>query len=132
MATVRHQPNPTEAHLMRLPRVRFTVRRMMLAVAIVAVVLEGLIVLGRYRYHRDRAARVARTAVALRRMIAKLPPGQKALRTDLDDEDGSPAVLATPEACEKFLAHLDRVVRKHEYAARHPWLPIEPDPPAPK
>ena len=117
---------------MRLPRIRFTVRRMMLAVAIAAVVMEGWIVWGRYTYHRDQAALTARTAAGLRRMMARLPPKRLARGTYLDFEDGSPSVPATPEACQQFLAHLDRIARKHQYAARHPWLPVTPDPPKPK
>ena len=49
-------------------------------------------------------------------MLIKTPRGRLARGTRLDFEDGGPSVPATPEACRKSLAHLDRMVRKHEYA----------------
>jgi hypothetical protein len=44
-----------EAPAMRLPRVRFTVRRMMIAVAVVAVLIEGEFTRRRIVEYRDRA-----------------------------------------------------------------------------
>ncbi len=38
---------------MRLPRVRLTVRRMMIAVVVVAIILEGSIVWTRYSLRRN-------------------------------------------------------------------------------
>ena len=117
---------------MRLPGFRFAIRTMMISVTIAAVVLEGWIVLGRYTYHRDRAAGIARTAAGVRRLIAKAPPERLARGTRLDFEDGSPGVPATPEACQQFLSRLDRMAREHEYAARHPWISVRSGTDGPK
>ncbi len=115
---------------MRLPR--FTTRRLMVIVAIVAVILEGWIVWGRYMYHRDRAVLAMRVAAGLRQMMAKSSPARLARGTYLDFEDGSDGVPATPEACQRLLVYLERLARKHKRAASRPWLPVAPDLPEPK
>src|SRR3954468_24838124 len=47
-------------------------------------------------------------------VIAKVPPERLVRGTSLDFENGSSSVAATPEACQQFLSHLDRLTRKHE------------------
>ena len=86
---------------MHLPRPRFTVRRMMVAVAIGGVVSGVLTRAARFQqlsdYHRSR-------------IILISPPDPRVYRT---------------------LYHME-LANKYYYAARHPWLPVTPDPPEPQ
>ncbi len=90
---------------MPLPRVRFTVRRMMVAVAVAACIFclierrrRFLIIVGRLRMPDARFLR---------------HPG---------DAD---YVL-------RLARWHDELQAKYEFAAAHPWLPVAPDPPAPE
>ena len=107
-----------------MPRVRCTVRRMMVIVALVAVLLEGWIVWNRYAYCRERAATLAGFAAVLRRGIVK-DPVELARGTHLDFEDGSAAVPATPVHARRMIDKMDQLAGKYARAARHPWLPLE-------
>ena len=111
---------------MAMSRIRLTLRKAMILVAVVAVGLGGWIVWRRHEHYRDLAEKVAGTAAGLRRMMAKFPPPQLERGSSLDFEDGNPAVPATPEACERFLLHLERVTQQYQRIARFPWLPVPP------
>lgn len=118
---------------MRPPRVRFTVRRMMMAVAVAAVLFAGVIELPRlwalrrqylgfaekYGYWETRV----NGAVGIRQEITyysiRLPRGP----------EPSPARLARMKAEAAYYA---RLRAKYERAARYPWLRVEPDPPLPE
>jgi hypothetical protein len=99
---------------MRLPRLRFTVRRMMVAVAVVALVL-GAVALGvrsgefrnRARYHEVMAA------------------------SPLLGVKPAPPVFDPVRYTPKWSAYHARLKRKYERAARRPWLFVAPDPPLP-
>ena len=98
---------------MRLPRLRFTVRRLMLAVAIVAVIL------GAASGVRRRAERF--------RMIESYHR-----RNYHFSFVGNPSLDAEKTA--KFIARNNwhnAMTMKYGDAADHPWLPIPPDPPEP-
>ena len=112
-----------------MPRFRFTVRRMMIAVAIVAVLLESWIVWRRYTLHRDKAALIAKTIPILQRRMAQLSPTQTARGTLLDFEDGKPSVPMNLANSRTMLARMEQLLRHYEYAARHPWLPTVSEPP---
>ena len=113
-----------------MPQFRFTVRWMMVAVAIVAVLLESWIVWRRFTFHRHQAVLTARTEAGLRRSMIRYSPAQLLTGgTSLDFEDGKPSVPMTLENCERMLARMEQVKRHHEYAARHPWLFAVPEPP---
>jgi hypothetical protein len=90
---------------MRPPRVRFTVRRMMVAVAILANVL-GLLV------WVDRRATQFRDRRDFHRM-------------HWSAIDEGFAVEAAQAAYHRAMAE------KYRGAAERPWLPVEPDPPEP-
>ncbi|WP_435016358.1 hypothetical protein TA3x_003923 [Tundrisphaera sp. TA3] len=96
---------------MKLPHVRFTVRRMMVAVAMASVVFALAASLLR------RSSEFRRRATLHRLAYAKIHPNTGAF-PDLYLSD-------------KELHHID-LATKYERAARYPWLPIEPDPPEPK
>jgi hypothetical protein len=90
---------------MRLPRPRFTLRRLMVAVAIIAVAIDSGIVVWRMETYAMRADAHAR----------HLNSG----RSFLDDSAD-------------LIQWHERMRLKYEYAARNPWLPVAPDPPKPK
>ncbi len=99
---------------MRWPRVRFTVRRMMVAVAGVAVVLVL------YQRHRtfERLAADHRNAAMIARPIRIISRQPRRWIWML---------LPSP-----YHEREDELARKYERAARYPWLPVEPDPPEPQ
>ena len=105
---------------MRMPRVRFTVRRMMVAVAVLAVVLGA----GEAtRKRRSRFGREAGFHGAFMRLYARSPPVHFPNKERLASHRRS---LAEKKAYHESLAG------KYEQAARHPWLPVAPDPPEPE
>jgi type II secretory pathway component PulJ len=129
---------------MPMPRVRFTVRRMMIAVAIVACLIGGGLHAWRiYRkfqmfaekaefhsfreWQRRRLAAAVEGQAELSRKRALLFPNE---RQDL---------LESAEISEKVAKHEGTradyqaaLKTKYERAARFPWLPVEPDPPEPE
>src|SRR5258708_7504901 len=90
-----------------MPRPRFAIRRMMIAVGIVAVTL-GIFAERRARFRRIAAAHRAEGDAVGVGPFAHV--GYKALRAQFNWS----------------------LARKYEYAANHPWLPVAPDPPVPK
>jgi hypothetical protein len=92
---------------MRLPRERFTVRKLMKWVAIAACVLWSVILME--RSHRYRAKS---TNYAMAKFLWYGVTG---------------STLSTTQA--KWLEDMQK---KYDYAAAHPWLPVEPDPPEPE
>ena len=108
---------------MRLPRFSFrlTVRRLMVAVAIVAVVIGIVTELDR---RRERYTRLARQHSVVRdelhKFLVVVPPS------------GSLEFFGDRRAIAELVGYHGRLKAKYEEAARHPWLPVEPDPPEPK
>ena len=95
-----------------MPRFRFTVRRMMVAVAIVGVMLAA------YPLYR----RIHRRSVAFGEMSEI-----EGVLAKLHQRGGPHGGPASPE-----LADYHRnLQRKYAHAARYPWLPVAPDPPKP-
>jgi hypothetical protein len=92
---------------MRLPRVRFTVRRMMIAVAVVGVALGMCLwMVRRSKIFRERSNDHGRTWAAM--MERGMEPGN-----GLAD-------------------YHRRLSEKYDRAALIPWLPVAPDPPEPE
>ena len=96
---------------MRLPRIRMTTRRWMVAVAIVGIVLGVTIERhNRFRkiadYHQGEIMKLAR------RLAAFAGSSDHPLIPRLDSHES--------------------MRLKYEHAARYPWLPVEPDPPEPQ
>jgi hypothetical protein len=93
---------------MKLPRVRFTVRRLMVAVVIVGLMLGlGAWMARRSAEFRKRAESHMRTVRVMYSIGRWKPRGF--------DRN----------------AWAWRMGEKYAYAASHPWLPVEPDPPEP-
>jgi len=99
---------------MPVPRPRFTVRRLMAAVAVVTVVL-GIVSGVRRRAERFR-------------MIAAYHQSSYHFTSLIN-----PSWNAAKEA--KAIAKNNwhgNTTMKYDYAADHPWLPVAPDPPEPQ
>jgi hypothetical protein len=115
---------------MRLPRPQITIRRLMIAVAIVGVLMGGLIewnvLRQRALFYRKRARDHADMEMSLR-LTAEGPGGTN--RVDISPGPGAPS---NPFPILVVIDHEARLRRKWEEAARYPWLPVEPDPPEPK
>ena len=129
---------------MRPPRMRFTVRWIMAAVAVVAVLLFAVVQLDRFRklgvsYSRRAAElkseeaytrrNIQRTEVVIANIRARLEPadgkGEHRLRSLLDEQRDQMARYA------EYAHYLAELRSKYQHAARYPWLPVEPDPPEP-
>jgi hypothetical protein len=117
---------------MPIPRGRFTVRTLMVAVAVVAILFGGMIELPRLWSLRQQYLGFAEKygywetrlngAVGIRQEVTyystRLPRGP----------EPSPARLAEMKAEASYYAGLRA---KYERAARLPWLPVAPDPAPP-
>jgi hypothetical protein len=123
-----------EGQAMRMPRI--TIRGLMVVVAMVALSLASYGLIERaiacrksVRYHSFRAERI-RTRLPWPEEIDRYyrwnsPEATRFMR-------GTMALGTDPEHDRAMLAHHEFLRRKYEYAASHPWLLIEPDPPAPE
>jgi hypothetical protein len=108
---------------MRVPRVRFTVRRLMASAAIVGIVIGGVLKvpewLERSREYQRRNWDFSEIRNAL--PTASIPAG-------IAPEDLKAYRLYQDRRRE----WADRMVWKYARASRYPWLPVAPDPPEPK
>jgi hypothetical protein len=131
---------PHMALTMRLLRVRFTVRKMMVAVAGVGLLLGGWLQIVRLRGLSHEYA--GRAITARRRLnYASISSGWSHERwvancREIDQSNrkytryqiGRPL---SPEVARKKVAYWLPIVSKYERASRRPWLPVEPDSPVP-
>jgi hypothetical protein len=119
-----------------VPRFRFTIRWMMVVVAIVAIGLFGSI-----EYLRlSRVARMHRFRARVH--FASSLNHSRVSRSFLEQAEPPPVGSGNSEAIpglrrvaalEGALAgHYSRLTAKYERAARYPWLPVAPDPPEPE
>jgi hypothetical protein len=103
---------------MRLTRPRFTVRRLMIAVAVVGLALATAIMMRRSDEFRALAEEQADNEAA-----------SLEYADDARGEHGDQQRVARGEQ----MAVYHRALKiKYERAARYPWLPVAPDPPEPK
>jgi hypothetical protein len=104
---------------MRMSRSRYTLKRMMVAVAVVALAIAAV------RWERSMealSAEYSRHALAHRAKVA-------------DDHLAMLRPSSDPRAAELFErreAYRRAMAEKWNRAALFPWLPVEPDPPRPK
>jgi hypothetical protein len=111
-----------EAPTMRLPRPQFTVRVMMVAVAIVAAGIGLYIEAGRLR-------RLSREYATL---AARFAAGEAAARRSLglyERRFGRPAPLAQVALSEVSIAYYEAQARRYRDAASRPWRALPPGPP---
>jgi hypothetical protein len=117
---------------MRVPRVRLTVRRMLLAVAIVAIMLgmvrmtarlwsDHLLYAERAEYHARFRRHVLQSPESILYWEQRWSGQREGKKASYPWPDGPPFVPAIME-------YHDRMRAKWERASRLPWLPIEPDP----
>jgi hypothetical protein len=97
---------------MRLPPM--TTRQWMAVVAVVGLLLGGSIEIQRLRRRQSDFSDLARWHSGF------LFDWNARWRTDAS------------EATARKIAYHVSLARKYEHAALHPWLPVEPDPPAPE
>jgi hypothetical protein len=109
---------------MRLPRMRFTIRRMMVVVAVASVLLG--ITAGLLR-RRDSLKR--RAEYYARKASRELMSGMSI--TQATTFGPSPMEVRMQEAYFKLADHYTVLELKYKRAADHPWLPVGPDPPPP-
>jgi hypothetical protein len=109
---------------MKLPRPRITVRRLMVAVAIVGMLLWGGMLAVRSITYAFWAGGVAKK--------------RDAYQADILALEGRAAKGPTAKEAEllafghRMMEYLARQQARYENAARYPWLSVEPDPPMPK
>jgi hypothetical protein len=137
---------------MRLPRFRFTIRWMMLAVAIVAAIFGGSLVGMRTgpmaKYYADQAQIHARRRAEMTQILASVPDdknlryrkyiAKKGMPEELRIRilnhwyaDGSQLDDAIEAGVESFRAGINyhtAMETKYRHAARYSWLPVAPDP----
>ena len=103
---------------MRLPRVRLTVRRLMVAVAVVALCLTAWSYWDRRdeRYFEFAVKAMSHTTLAVAYETGR-PIGSLRERARVNPRKA---------------AYHAALARKYEYAASRPWLPVLPDPPEPE
>ena len=133
-----------EAPVMKLPRVRFTVRRMMVVVAVVAIGLGVHGQLARWRQlARDYEIAAARLKVTVARWRAMGNRSQEqwaahCRAVDERNRRGPPSYgwaepyEPEPAAARRWADYLDLRRKKLRRAAKQPWWPLEPVPPPPK
>ncbi len=126
---------------MRPTRVKFTVRWMMAAVAIVAVLLFAVVQLHRFRSigvsYIYRAAELKLEEDFHRRNIQRTEVVLALIRARLEHADakGRPRLLSLLSEQRDQMAryveyahYLGELRSKYEKAAVSPWFPVEPDP----
>jgi hypothetical protein len=115
---------------MRLPRLRFTVRRLMLVVALAAVTIWGAM-WQVSRHYSDRYWRIIATS-SFRDLDDHRTAGRYLLRAQEEDaETASWLRELAKQVNSRADMHAARA-RKYQLASRYPWLPVEPDPPLPR
>jgi hypothetical protein len=118
---------------MRIQRVRFTIRRMMVAVAIAGVLF------GATKAYQ-RLTRALQNEEWEKKYFWKVAYPSLAKRHEISEKAADALAhrfLSNPESAHLIPAYL--ILRdyhaalrsKWEHAARYPWLPVEPDPPEP-
>jgi hypothetical protein len=116
---------------MRLPRVTFTVRRMMVAMAVAALTFAILrfwavrqLYLEKAGHHAGFRALVLRSPETIAYWESRWTSQREGMPARYPWPGGPPFVPAMAK-------YHDAMRIKYERAARYPWLPIEPDPPKP-
>lgn len=108
---------------MKLPRVRFTVRSMMVVVVIVAVSIWAKFRVDSRRTHFIQLVRHYHEKRFAASAFSYSGPG-RAIMEERMKADESRRVNAS--------AYYSDLIRKYERAARYPWLPVASDPPKPE
>jgi hypothetical protein len=129
---------------MGIPRVRFTIRLLMITVAVVGVFLTAARLAFFWRHYQALAAMHASKEVNYIRQAQQYERKQEwcarqaTIANEKSDsvrgstwERGATSSGATAHDLRQLAAHESRLRNKYERAAAHPWLPVEADPPGP-
>jgi hypothetical protein len=108
---------------MRMPRVRFSMRMMMVAVAVAGGACEAFVLMA-------KRARLQEIAASHDHASNYMPLPSGGARTQ-PPEVREAAVAFERLRMRRCLWH-DELRAKYERLARYPWLPVEPDPPMPE
>ena len=106
---------------MRVPRVRFTVRRLMVAVALLSLLL-GLVA-QRERLLRLSSYHAEQSHLTMIVQQSNLPAAADAVGAQ------QPGAYLSPTPRSQWHT---RMFMKYQASASRPWLPVEPDPPPPE
>ncbi len=124
----------------------------MIVMAVVGLVMGGIVGVIRVQRRREHFRSLAGRYTALEslylRRAQRLAAVIKLTTQELDVFEKHPPVSGpsvveqarsllredqdSQAACARTLAHYARLKGKYEYAARYPWLSVEPDPPKPE
>ena len=113
---------------MRLPRLKFTLRWMMVMVAFVAIAFKVEPMHRRWVYCQDQAAAFGAQEVEVRKLIplakdvAFLTKERGFSETEVIEADRDLALLQAQ--VEKEALHLRQMKRAYEQMAWRPWLPV--------
>jgi hypothetical protein len=116
---------------MRLMRVRFTVRRLMIIVASVALIIFGEQTRLRWLEYRLRYE-CYKEAVLVMRASAADPQIELCGFMRLDEKDVARLRLGQVEKSLRYARYYEVLRDKYAAAIWCPWLPVEPDPPKPE
>jgi hypothetical protein len=112
---------------MRLPRPRFTIRRMMVVVALLCLILgpgvEGLRLIELVHFYRQAAINARDAAKGFRNTATALAVHQKGLRTE--DVKIRRWLHTAEEKWIEYAEYHQELAPKYDRAARHPWIPID-------
>ncbi len=112
---------------MKLPRVRFTVRRMMVAVAILAIGFAALALGIRSEDYREKAE----YAAIWETYNAELADNMERHREAWAHIGDVPVEIRIAK-CGRLRDYYRDYKQKYRRLARYPWLPVAPDPPEPE
>lgn len=116
---------------MRVPRVWFTVRQMMVAVAVISLILWGK----SYRQKRadeQRRESYQRRASTFRIYAREFRDAYEKRSSNVFSDTHGPEFAATPALRLKWALYYESLVGKYAHAASRPWEPLPPDPPPPE
>jgi hypothetical protein len=120
---------------MRPPRVRFTVRRMMVVVAVVAVWLSGHLIFQRHAKYRERFSVYDYDSRFIQRTIWLNEQRIEVLKRrgvrDPRAAAEAAAIMNDLPKVKQAAEELERLRQKYESAMWHPWSLLEPDPSGP-
>jgi hypothetical protein len=116
---------------MRLPRVRLTVRRLLVAVAVVEAAAGVEALRRRSEGFRELALYHASEETLYLDHARLWDEGQSAGCTEIPPDATPEEYAQGARRCRLRAAYAAGLSRKYERAAARPWLPVAPDPPRP-
>jgi Tfp pilus assembly protein PilE len=125
---------------MPIPRVRFTIRLLMIAVAVVAAFLTAARLAYFCRHYQTLASMHASKAADYLQQAEKFERKQEwtsRASTTAGQQAGTWERMATvsgamSQKLRRLASHESRLKQNYERVSRRPWLPVAPDPPEPE